>query len=72
MTTKQTIIGAGAHPLFVTMGEEFTRDILPRWNFCKYLFGQDGDLIQHWPCNMEPDEPGFRHDIERNLSAWRL
>jgi glutathione peroxidase len=72
LTEKQSIIGVNAHPLFLEMREEFTNDILPKWNFFKYLFGQDGNLLQHWPSNTEPDEPGFRHEIERNLSAWTL
>jgi len=72
MTTKQVILGRGAHPLFNAMREEFTSDILPRWNFFKYLFGRDGNLIKHWPSKVLPDEPGLRHDLERNLSAWTL
>lgn len=72
MTTKQVTIGTGAHPLFIALREEFTRDILPRWNFFKYLFGRDGALLHHWPSNVEPDDPGFRHEIERNLSSWSL
>ncbi|MEE8496669.1 MAG: glutathione peroxidase [Xanthomonadales bacterium] len=72
MSTKQNIISADAHPLFTALGEEYTRDILPRWNFFKYLFGHDGALLHHWPSEVEPDEPGFRHEIERNLSCWRI
>lgn len=72
MTTRQVILGQGAHPLFIAMREEFTGDILPRWNFFKYLFGRDGNLIQHWPSKVLPDDPGLRHDLERNLSAWTL
>jgi glutathione peroxidase len=67
MTSKISIIGVGAHPLFKAMREEFTADILPRWNFHKYLFGRDGNLVEHWPSKVEPDEPGFRHIIESNL-----
>lgn len=72
MTTRQVILGQGAHPLFIAMREEFTSDILPRWNFFKYLFGRDGDLIKHWPSKVLPDDPGLRHDLERNLSSWTL
>ena len=72
LTSKQSIIGAQAHPLFIAMREEFGSDILPRWNFFKYLFGRDGKLIQHWPSKVEPDEPGFRHDVERNLGSWTI
>jgi glutathione peroxidase len=72
MTEKLSIIGRHAHPLFIAMREEYTRDILPTWNFFKYLFGRDGNLLHHWPSNVEPDEPGFRHEIERNLGSWTL
>jgi len=72
MTEKLTILGPGAHPLFLALREEYTSDILPRWNFFKYLFGRDGNLLHHWPSAMEPDDPRFRNEIERNLGSWRL
>jgi len=72
MTAKYSVIGRDAHPLFMALREEFTADILPTWNFCKYLFGRDGNLLDHWPSKTEPDDPGFRHDIERNLGSWKL
>ena len=72
MTAKYSIIGEHPHPLFIALREEYTNDILPQWNFCKYLFGRDGDLLHHWPSNVEPDDPGFRHEIERNLSSWSI
>ena len=72
MTEKLSLIGRSAHPLFIALREEFTSDILPRWNFCKYLFGREGQLLHHWPPNIEPDDPGFRHEIEKNLGSWSL
>jgi len=72
MSTRQNIISAHAHPLFIALGEEYTRDILPRWNFFKYLFGSDGTLLSHWPSKVEPDNLKFRNEIERNLTSWRL
>lgn len=72
MTEKQNILGIEAHPLFLAMREEYTSDILPSWNFFKYLFGRNGDLLHHWPSKITPDEPGFRHEIERNLGSWTL
>jgi glutathione peroxidase len=72
MTEKQSIIGKRPHPLFIAMREEYTNDILPNWNFFKYLFSGDGDLLLHWPSAMAPDDPKFRNEIERNLGAWRL
>ena len=72
MTARQSIIGDSPHPLFVAMREEYTSQVLPRWNFHKYLFGREGNLIEHWPSKVEPDEPGFRHDLEKNLGSWMM
>lgn len=72
ITEKHEIIGRHAHPLFKALREEYTSDILPSWNFFKYLFGRDGKLLAHWPSGIQPDDSGMRHDIEKNLSSWSL
>lgn len=72
LTDKVSIIGPSPHRLFVAMREEYTADVLPRWNFHKYLFSRDGDLVEHWPSKVEPDDSAFRHEIERNLGSWSL
>jgi glutathione peroxidase len=72
LTERQSIIGPKPHPLFIAMREEYTSDILPEWNFYKYLFSRDGELIEHFASRVEPDDPGFRHTIEKNLGAWTI
>ena len=72
LTEKQAVLGRTAHPLFAALREEYGSDVLPRWNFFKYLFGRDGEFVAHWPSQIEPDEPGFRHDVERNLGSWTI
>ncbi len=72
LTAKQTFTGPDAHPLFRDMVEEFTEDVLPRWNFFKYLFGRDGGLIEFWPSDVEPDDLEFRRILEQNLGSWQL
>ncbi len=72
VTARQSIIGANPHPLFIALREQYTNDVLPRWNFHKYLFGREGDLLHHWPSNVEPDDPGFRREVEKNLGSWML
>ncbi len=69
LTERQVIIGRGAHPLFNDLREEFTPDILPRWNFHKFLFGRDGELRDSWPSRVEPDDPLFRRSVEANLAS---
>ena len=72
LTERQSIIGPAPHPLFVALREEYTSDVLPTWNFFKYLFSRDGELIEHFPSNVAPDDPGFRHTLEKNLGAWTI
>ncbi len=72
LTERQSIIGVSAHPLFNAMREEFTGDILPKWNFHKYLFGRDGSLIEHFPSKVRPDNITFTTTIERNLGTWMI
>jgi glutathione peroxidase len=72
VTEKVSIVGERPHPLFIAMREQYTADILPKWNFFKYLFDREGGLVAHWPSKVEPDEPGFRHDLERNLGSWTM
>ncbi len=72
LTAKQTFRGPDAHTMFVDMVEEFTVDVLPRWNFFKYLFGRDGNLVEFWPSDVVPDDTEFRRAIEQNLASWQL
>ena len=72
VTERQSIVGPAPHPLFIALREEYTSDILPRWNFYKYLFSREGGLVDHFPSDITPDEPGFRHTLEQNLGAWTL
>jgi len=72
MTNKQHVIGRSAHPLFVAIREECGEDALPRWNFFKYLFDGQGQLLEFWPSAVEPDDPQITHQIERNLHSWIL
>lgn len=72
LTERVSIIGPSPHALFIALREQYTSDILPRWNFHKYLFGRDGELIEHWGSRVEPDDPKFRHELERNLGSWSI
>ena len=72
VTERLEIIGRNPHPMFVAMREEYSNEILPTGNFFKYLFGRDGDLLAHWPSEIDPDDPAVHHEIERNVSSWCL
>jgi len=72
MTAKYSCIGINSHPMFKDMAQEYGGDILPRWNFHKYLFDRKGALIEHWPAQTPPDDPAVTHQITRNLQSWSL
>ncbi len=72
MTHKYSVIGGGAHPLYRKILEEHGPDAMPRWNFHKYLFDRQGQLIDGWPSGVEPDDPVITHNIERHLQSWVL
>ena len=72
MTSKQHVTGQSAHPLFVAIREECGEDASPRWNFFKYLFDRQGQLLEFWPSAVEPDDPRITHQIECNLHSWIL
>ncbi|MGY6554639.1 MAG: glutathione peroxidase [Wenzhouxiangella sp.] len=72
MTSKYSVIGPQAHPLFRAMAEARGGDVLPRWNFYKYLFNRKGALVEHWPSKVPPDDTAITHQITRNLQSWSL
>jgi glutathione peroxidase len=54
MTTKQTVIGARAHPLYQWIVDTRGSSSAPRWNFHKYLIGKDGRIISGWSSRVTP------------------
>ncbi len=72
MTAKYSVIGINSHPLFKDLAQEYGGDVLPRWNFHKYLFNRKGSLVEHWPAQTPPDDPAVIHQITRNLQSWSL
>lgn len=70
LTATQRLVGRSVTPLFAEMKEFYGRDIMPRWNFFKYLFDPRGKLIERWPHRTEPDDASVVQQIERNLRSW--
>jgi len=70
LTTLQRLSGRGVAPLFAEMRETYGREIMPRQNFCKYLFDPRGELADRWSHRTEPDDILVTRQIERNLSNW--
>lgn len=67
MAAKTKVTGADAHPFFKWAAVQRPRD-LPRWNFYKFLVGNDGNLIDVWSSLTAPDSAVLRAAIEKELA----
>lgn len=67
MTTKQTVRGPHAHPLFRWAEAEGGAAAVPGWNFHKLLVGRDGRLLATFPSEVEPTAPEVSRAIESAL-----
>ena len=70
ITRKARIRGLGSNSLFMSLMDSYGEDVMPRWNYHKYLFDTRGELAEHWPAQTEPDDPKLTHQVERELRSW--
>lgn len=57
--------GGGQSPVY-TFLEEQTNEV-PSWNFCKYLVGKDGQVIDFYASSVAPDADELREAIENAI-----
>ena len=67
MTTKQTVTGPGAHPLYRWIADEVGEAGAPRWNFHKYLIDKHGALVETWPSQVTPLSETVIQAVETEL-----
>lgn len=67
MSSKQEVIGDNAHPLFKGIVEAMGDAAAPKWNFHKYLFDDQGRLVDMWPSRVAPDDAEMIEAIEELL-----
>ncbi len=59
--------GDGQAPLYAWLRASTGQS--PSWNFCKYLVGKDGKVIQFWSSKTTPESPELRTAIDTALAA---
>ena len=67
MTSKEHVIGAGAHPFYQWAAKELGEGGTPRWNFHKYLVAKDGTLAGTFGSRTEPEAAEVKAAIEAAL-----
>jgi glutathione peroxidase len=55
--------GEDAHPLYSWMTTEYNET--PKWNFYKYLFDGDGNLVESWTSMTKPDSSKITNLIDK-------
>lgn len=72
MTEKVEVNGDGRHELYrelTAVADDEGHDGDIRWNFEKFLVGNDGTSIQRFGPRMEPDDPALVSALEAALPA---
>ncbi len=54
--------GNEAHPLYLWINQQYNKE--PKWNFYKYLFNRDGELMDSWSSMTKPDSKKITKIIE--------
>ncbi|GAL86671.1 glutathione peroxidase [Sporocytophaga myxococcoides] len=57
MMEKVTVKGKGQHPVFEWLSvadKNGWNDQAPKWNFCKYLINENGELVKFFPSGSAP------------------
>ena len=66
MFAKSTVAGAAANPLHASLIKATGK--APTWNFHKYLIDRSGNVVQHFPSKVTPDDKQLVARIEEALA----
>ena len=68
IAAKAAVKGTQAHPFFKWAAGERPREV-PKWNFHKYLIGDDGQIAAVFPSEVEPTDTRVITAIAKELKA---
>lgn len=67
MTEKEIVKGKSAHPFYIWAKKELGVLSAPKWNFHKYLFDQNGKLVDFYVSTTKPMSKKITNKIESLL-----
>ena len=68
LTEKNRVVGGAAHPFYRWIAANLGEAGSPRWNFCKYLIGPDGQLVGAWGPRIRPAAAAITDEIDNALA----
>jgi glutathione peroxidase len=68
IAAKAVVKGPNAHPFYKWAADVRSKDV-PRWNFHKYLIGQDEGIADAFPETVDPSDTRIKTAIARALAS---
>ncbi len=62
-SAPMSVKGNDAHPIFEWINLEYNKS--PKWNFFKYLFNRNGELVDSWSSMTKPDNQKITNQIDK-------
>jgi glutathione peroxidase len=67
MFAKSVVTGDAANPLHAQLTKATGKE--PKWNFTKYLIDRKGNVIEHYPSEVTPEDKALVSKIEQALGT---
>ena len=62
-SSPMNVKGDGAHPIYNWINKKYNKS--PKWNFFKFLFNRNGELIDSWSSMTKPDSYKIKRKIDK-------
>ena len=62
-SSPMNVKGDDAHPIYNWINEQYNKS--PKWNFFKFLFDRNGDLVDTWSSMTKPDSDKITRKIDK-------
>ncbi len=62
-SSPMDVKGSNAHPIYAWLDKTYNKK--PKWNFFKFLFNRDGELVESWSSMTKPDSSKITNQIDK-------
>ncbi len=62
-SSPMSVKGENAHPIYTWINNEYNKS--PKWNFFKFLFNRNGELVNSWSSMTKPDSLKITKQIDK-------
>ena len=62
-SSPMNVKGSDAHPIYSWINETYNKK--PKWNFFKFLFDRNGELVETWSSMTKPDSSKITKKIDQ-------